>query len=239
VAVTGVTVATVGILTLGDDPYAGWLASLHFSPVAGNGGDGSILQTAFRAFGQSPYFVPLVSAPWLVKPIWYLGAAVILIVTFAKTPGPQSWLMLVSAALLVAPKGWIYAAPWLVTLGAAYWPDANRTARRFLIAAALLALLPDYAWLTGQPNRWLTPLNGSMVFWLFLLTWTAGATARRSSRSALRGPLDHNVAVLDDPLKARIRPLEGVAERAAVGPEDGRGDVRIRTRPCHPLRVGG
>lgn len=57
------------------------------------------------------------------------------------------------------------------------WPRIGRTGRGLLVIAAVFALLPENAPLWGQPNLWLTATLGSLVFWMFLMTWIAGLTA--------------------------------------------------------------
>jgi hypothetical protein len=81
----------------------------------------------------------------------------------------RAFAMMMLAALLVSPLGWVYY--WWLPVG----PMAallRRPPAAFWIAAPLMAA-PLFVVTAGQPNGWMTVTVGSAYFWATLLAWAA------------------------------------------------------------------
>jgi hypothetical protein len=176
-------VCVVSVFVFTPDVWADWIASLAFAPKAGSIHDGSIMQTVLRNFGSNWFFAPVTVDHALAVTVATTLMMIVAAVSAWRSRGPLAWLLVTSAALLLSPKGWIYAAPWLIALACGSWREASPIGRKLLLTAATLACLPIYAPTWGQPNPWLTPLLGSLVFWMYWLVWTAATlSSRRSTR---------------------------------------------------------
>jgi hypothetical protein len=169
----------VGLAAFGLEAHRAWFGSMRQVVNSGHLWDGSILQTMTRWFGASFDFVPIMMNPDLAANLASALMILVLGVTFWRVrPGDQGWLVILSAAVLLSPKGWLTAAPWLIGPAVGVWIAGDRKTRILLGIAAVFAYLPAHTvTVLGQPNGWLTILNGSLVFWMFLLTWMAGVTA--------------------------------------------------------------
>jgi hypothetical protein len=171
----GLGCGVVGVLAFGVDTYQAWWHALGETAGSGNYIDGAILQTALRVFLPTSFFQPVLVSPALAA----IAAGIGLVTVAGLTGWRPSWLTVTAAACLLSPKGWIHGGLWMAVLAMGDWENTARVARWLLVTAAALTLLPEYAPLWGQPNPWLTPTLGSLVCWMFLLTWIAGLTAKR------------------------------------------------------------
>jgi len=106
-------------------------------------------------------------------------------VTFDRTESAvdRAFAILISAALLISPLGWIYYL-WLglgpFAARALSWRDraAGRPARwrrRFLILAVPGLVWPHFATFAFQPHAWATVLPASAYFWSTTALWCATA----------------------------------------------------------------
>lgn len=175
-AAAAAAVIGIGVLVFGSATTVAWIHALGRTAFNGDFSDGSVWQTATRIFEPTRFFEPLiVSKPAEAIFGWVIGSVVFLFALASAEGTDGGWLAVTAGALVISPKGWIYAAPWLVAPAIGVW-RSSRTASRVLIAtaAALLIGFPETAPRWDQPNRWLTPWLGSLVFWVWLLSWLAG-----------------------------------------------------------------
>lgn len=177
-----------GLLIFGVETYQAYLTSLQLVANSASHADGSILQTITRNFARSAAFAPVAILPSVAAQV----AAGLLIavagVTFWRAKdGDQGWLVILAAALLLAPKGWVHAAPWLLAPIAGVWMIGSRATRVLLAVSAAIMTAPETLPMLGQPNPWLTPWLGSMMFWMFVCAWLGGVitTARTETSSPL------------------------------------------------------
>jgi hypothetical protein len=169
---TGALALGVGCLALGAGPFEGWLRNLAGAPLEAHFRDGSILNSLVRQTVETAFMPPFSSDVW-VRPLWAVLAGLVLMFT-ALRPAPdrdRRFLNLLVAALLAAPKGWLYAGWWLVAPAAAVWMKGSGPIQCGMAIAAAALWLPDTAPLWGQPNPWLTPTWGSLYFWVWALLW--------------------------------------------------------------------
>jgi len=175
----------VGFLVFGQENLASWYRALAQS------GDwtwaemtASLLGFFRRAFDHQPIAPPLVVHPGWVN-VWIpiaglIGAATLLVAVSDRTAHAvdRAFALLLVAAILISPLGWIYYAPVIAGPVAALFIDEWRlTPQRWwstLIAGVAVA---GFFWphpLLGlfQPNRWATVLFASAYFWAVLAAWT-------------------------------------------------------------------
>ena len=130
---------------------------------------------------------PLVDAPGAVAPLWLVASMIVAGVSMwvvhprahdvsAEADVDRFFAVILSAALLIAPLGWLYYTFFLVGPFAALWADEQRgmTAgwRRFLYAmVALCLVIPPGIVARHQPSGWATLSIGSAYFWGTLGLW--------------------------------------------------------------------
>jgi Glycosyltransferase family 87 len=175
-------VLLVGLLTFGPGAYLEWLRQLPQVSWAGHYLNASWLSIVQRALGGSDY-AAVISGPDLVRPIAFLGTALIGVVTLLRLTGgntpdlvDRDWAVLLLAALLMSPLGWSYYV-WL-----ALWPVAALIGHRRpwrsprehdgWLAIGLLGWLwwgRMSEW--GQPHPMATLVFASMYFWALAALW--------------------------------------------------------------------
>jgi hypothetical protein len=155
----------IGIAAYGVDVFRAWIAALgsvEWSYAVMNASWRGIVTRTLTPSGSAG--APLVVSPEAVTPLFALGAAAILLVTFFRTARQSvedSWPTLMASSLLVSPLGWLYYIWWVL-------PGIRPS--RLLIAAPLL-WVPMVCVLWGQPSGWATVTIGSVFFWGLLLAW--------------------------------------------------------------------
>jgi alpha-1,2-mannosyltransferase len=182
--VTAAGAFLVGLLVFGPAAYASWYRALAAS---GDWAWTVMNASAFgffrRAFDAQPIATPLVIAPRLVRG-WIAAAALVGIVTFiaairdrATGAIDRAFGLLLVAAQLISPLGWIYYL-WLPAgpvAAAAFGsrPDGSRrrAARGLAIAAAIGFAWPMPLLMAFQPHAWATLLVASIYFWATLALW--------------------------------------------------------------------
>lgn len=199
----------VGLLVFGWDSYRLWLHGLGLVDwhwVAMN----SSLQGLFsRLLAASPQFLPACLRPTFIQPLWLAAGGLIGLVTLALTSHDnskealdRSLALLLVAAQLISPLGWIYYA-WLafgpLTALWVYWHEdwpkdreadrSLRRARNVLILFSFLGFLIPYNCLSSlQPNQFITFSLGSAYLWATLTLWTGLCVDwRLASRPILTG----------------------------------------------------
>jgi hypothetical protein len=184
-----------GVLIFGPSSYWSWLSQLASVSWAWRSANASVLGILTRSLSENPHFTPFTGAPELVLPLWLpavaiVGVLTLVVVTFDRTESAvdRAFALLLSAALLISPLGWIYYL-WL-GLGpfaalALNWRNgagrnpqeasaaAARWRQRFLILAVPGLVWPHFATFAFQPHAWATPLLASAYFWSAAALWCA------------------------------------------------------------------
>jgi alpha-1,2-mannosyltransferase len=187
VATTAVSFG-LGLAVFGADAYRSWYRALGES---GNWAwefmNASVYGFFTRVFDVAPAMAPLVVAPALVK-AWVVPAVLIGLATFlacrpARDAGQaedvdRPFGLLLAAAQLMSPLGWIYYM-WLPAGPVAAVAMRSRASRpgvdgvrRFLVFIAVVTLAWPMPFLTAfQPHAWATICIASVYFWGTLALW--------------------------------------------------------------------
>jgi glycosyl transferase family 87 len=177
-----------GALIFGPGSYRTWLSQLSSVGWAWRSPNASVLGVLTRSLSENPYYTPLSVAPELVLPIWLPAVAIVGIltlvtVTFDRTESAvdRAFALLLFAALLISPLGWIYYL-WLglgpMTALALKWRNgaaaaAARWRQRFVVVAVPGLVWPHFATFAFQPHAWATLLLASAYFWSMAALWCA------------------------------------------------------------------
>ncbi len=166
-------VTAAGLVLFGADAYVAWLQRLIGTPAEADYLGSSIMQAAGRwmLVGGLP---PAIG--------WALLGVLAGVVTVAtlmpeRQDIDETMLMLLSAAILLSPKGWIGAAVWLVGPGLAV--VARGRPRWLLILGGLLMLVPASVAGTRVDSFAAAMTIGSLYFWTLMVIWLAVARAPR------------------------------------------------------------
>ena len=184
----GVAVA-VGAAAYGAGAYADWVSGLGrigwwWLPM-----NASLRGLVSRLFDAGAGMAPVIPAPWLVQPVWMLLAALVVLVTVWRTLrlatpilAPETvdatFLVLVLAALLVSPLGWVYYLPLVtgpalaVAMGGSLL-DRPGWQRGLLLGSVALFYVPFEVAEAWQPSRFATLTLASVYGWGLLGWWTA------------------------------------------------------------------
>jgi hypothetical protein len=174
----------VGFAIFGVDAYRSWYGALAQSgDWAWGFMNASVLGFLRRTFDTQPIVTPLVIAPAIVRG-WIVAAAVIGIITVitAVRDRPNrsvdhAFALLLVAAQLMSPLGWIYYL-WLPAgpiAAVALTHTADHTRSRVRTGLAVVAAI-GFFWpmplLTAfQPHAWATLSIASIYFWATLALW--------------------------------------------------------------------
>lgn len=180
----------VGALVLGTDIYASWIAQLSSVHWAWRSANASLLGILTRSLEENPHFTPLTVAPALVLPFWVTAASIVAVVTLATltfdrthVAVDRAFALLLAAALLISPLGWIY----YLWLGLGPFAALARTWRektvdglacwrqRFLFIAVPGLAWPHFGTFAFQPRAWATVLLASTYSWSLIALWCASA----------------------------------------------------------------
>lgn len=179
---------TAGFIVFGVGPHRAWLQTLGSVDWTWAPMNGSLAGLLNRALAPTPLFTPmLVTAPSVRTSIWLVGATIVAAVTFlvvwrdtSSASIDRAFALLLLAALLISPLGWIYYL-WLA-LGpiGAFLTSPRRgatalggSATRLLRGAVVLLFVPVALTVVLQPNAAATALLGSVYFWAILAMWVA------------------------------------------------------------------
>lgn len=184
-----------GALVFGPASYWSWLHHLSSVSWAWRSPNVSVLGILTRSLSENPYYTPLAVAPELILPLWLpavgiVGVLTLVAVTVDRTESAvdRAFALLLSAALLISPLGWIYYL-WLGLgpIAALAFGWRNGTARdpqdaagaavrwrqRVLILAMPGLVWPHFATFAFQPHAWATVLVASAYFWSTAALWWA------------------------------------------------------------------
>jgi hypothetical protein len=197
-----------GVLVFGVENHRAWIRALQsvswtFLPL-----NASIFGALTRSLSvTSPvaagarHFAPLVEAPSLIQPLWITSSVLIVLGTAAALRAAstrdidRSFALLLVAALLISPLGWIYYL-WLAAgpLAAMLLSWRQTRDRRYWLGLVSLAgffwPIPLTMW--RQPDGVLTVLLGCVYLWALLAIWIALLLDRTMDRSAPAVVLDNH-----------------------------------------------
>jgi alpha-1,2-mannosyltransferase len=181
VAVVAVVSFGAGWFVFGGDAYRAWYRALSQSgDWAWAVMNASTLAWFRRAFDRQPIGTPLVVAPALVKG-WVVAAVAVGVVTLVasmRSDVDRSFALLLVAAQLMSPLGWIYYL-WLPAGPVAavamrrqrdgvQWTPATRA---LLAVAAIGFVWPMPFLLAFRGHAWATLTFASIYFWATLALW--------------------------------------------------------------------
>ena len=182
-----------GVLIVGPGSYWSWLSQLASVTWAWRSPNASVLGILTRSLGENPYYTPLAMAPELILPLWLPAVAMVAVATLVvvrldrtSSAVDRAFAILLLAALLISPLGWIYYL-WL-TLGpvaalaigwsteaardrSALSAGAARWRHRFLMVAVPGLVWPHFATFLFQPHALATPSLASAYFWSIAALW--------------------------------------------------------------------
>jgi alpha-1,2-mannosyltransferase len=183
--VTAAAAFAIGLLVFGVDTYHAWWRAL------GQSGDwawgvmnASIFGFVRRAFQAQPAVAPVAILPFAVK-LWPAAAAVVGIVTLVlsargrtSAATDRAFALLLVAAQLMSPLGWIYylwlpLGPVAATVSRLpCTPGRGRNIMRLTAAVAAIGFAwPMLALTAFQPHGWATLFIASIYFWATLALW--------------------------------------------------------------------
>ncbi len=181
--VTAAGCFALGLVVFGIDAHVAWYRALAQSADwAWEPMNASLFGVLRRAFGPSPYYAAFGQHRLTI--VWLALAGAVAVVSLAaaaidRTPRAidRAFALLLVAAQLVSPLGWIYylwlpAGPVAALVADAAAADQRRRAQAAVAIAAVVGLLwPIIGLYWWQPSPWATVTVGSMYFWATLSAW--------------------------------------------------------------------
>lgn len=194
-ALVAVGAFSIGLSVFGVSSHSEWLRAMSVVDWGAQPMNGALYGLFARSLAPSLIFTPVQHAPWLVKPLWAVAAAIVAAVTLvgSRRSIDHGFATVILAAVLICPLGWVYyvwlaapacAAIWQTRRPMAVWLGA------FGLAVPLVAVM---AW---QPSALATVTLGSAYLWGTLGFWFAAL-----ERRPVVSPLGHT---------ARCRQTAGV-----------------------------
>ena len=207
VLVAGAAFAS-GIVVFGTQAWNGWLSAIGAIDWHGLPMNASFRGYLARIFDHTVSYHTVFDAPDIVIPIWVAGFVAIgltslTVVVLDRTPSAtdRAFTLLLLAALLMAPLGWIYyvllALPSTIGLflrradSLRTDPTGRALERARLVAAVAgggLLLLPTAALLVPEPSTLHTLTVGSAHFWAVWCLWCAVVCDGLLARGPSSGP---------------------------------------------------
>jgi hypothetical protein len=167
----------ISFAIFGIDAHREWLLAMSQSTGwAWASMNASLLSILSRSLTPTPFYRPLADLSFLVRPLWLVGSIGVglivlrcLHITRDELKMDEDLLVILLAALIVSPLGWVYYL-WLL-FGPAF-SIANRYPLSPLIKLALLAFLcPFHLTMFGQPSPLMTLSFGSLYAWATLASF--------------------------------------------------------------------
>jgi glycosyl transferase family 87 len=204
-----VTLVAAGALVFGPDAYLAWWRQFGEVTWQGHYMNASWWGVLERALHGSTVYRKLWSASWFVPVAWAVGASLVLALTCVRLAraGTRdvdfSFALLIAAALLASPLGWVYYF-WLGVVPLGAWVRSTRplSAGTLLMALVLAtaALWHASATIWLQPSGLATITVGSVYFWALFGTWAwlmtlhVEATRADSAHERAAAPAELQVA---------------------------------------------
>jgi hypothetical protein len=175
-----------GASVYGVRAYGDWMRGLgrigwYYLPM-----NVSLRGLAERLVHSGPPIAPVVELPWLATPLWLVAAASVGAITaWTVWPGragsrdvDRLFAVLLVAALLVSPLGWIYylplaTAPVVALALRGRLLSAGRLRAAVFLAGLALLYVPMEITEKGQPSALATVALASAHCWGALALWTA------------------------------------------------------------------
>lgn len=203
-AASALALVALGSAWFGPDTYHQWTGSLGAVGWQWMAMNASWPGLVSRLLEGGTTIAPLVSMPAAVQPLALAGAGAILIASLVATSGggasaprdggasaprDATLLVLLLAAILASPLGWVYYLPLaygpiLGWMGAGdAWSGLRRLSRpavTALVVAIALLYMPQEVANAGQPSRLATATLASAYFYATALLW--GAVAWKGNR---------------------------------------------------------
>jgi hypothetical protein len=175
-----------GLIVFGLASHRAWLRTLSSVDWAWPPMNASFAGLLDRMLSSTPLFTPLALAPPMRRAVWMVGAATIATVTCYvvwRDTSPaaldRAFAVLLLAALLISPLGWIYYL-WLALGPVAafltsprYATTTSGAAPRLLRSGVVLFFFPWALTVVFQPNAVAAVIFGSIYFWALLMMWLA------------------------------------------------------------------
>jgi len=183
----------LGLVVFGWNAHLSWFNALSRVDWAWAPMNGSLEGLVARTFGESPFFVPAIDAPLMIKPIALVLSLLVAVGSLAILVRDQSVNAtdrvvsgLILTALIASPLGWIYYVPLAAGPLTALWITRRSRPsplREFAILVAVPGLLcPVVLLVSAGPVWWAGFSIGSLYTWTLLGLWAAvmfDATAAR------------------------------------------------------------
>lgn len=185
---TGFALVVVAGLALGGmSAYRSWFAALGTISWTGHVLNGSVLGLLTRTLSATPivlHATPVVDAPQLVQPLWWVSVAAVAAIggraLLRTRDRDAAWALVLVASLLASPLGWVYYAPIAAAPLVAVALKASTSIVRAMMAAGYACLLIPPAGSTGGVG---TLVHGSIYTWGLLLLFAGVVLATRRTSS--------------------------------------------------------
>jgi len=188
----------LGLAVYGVTPFWQWLNTLGRVAWWALPMNISLKGLTERVFNAQPPFAAVYPDPALVWPVWLLLVLAVAALTIwrvasaeRRAPVDEAWAVLVLAALLVSPLGWIYYLP-LATAPLLLMADGGRLPWRvrwvggaFVLAVGLL-YVPMEVTVLSHVQRLATLVLLCLHSWAVLLLWGSLVASPVTTRSAVR-----------------------------------------------------
>jgi Glycosyltransferase family 87 len=197
----------IGFLVFGLDAHLEWIRVLREVDWTWSWINASIHGFLRRTLTETPVFLPLITVPNLLTPLYLILGGIVGIVTLflstkevTKSGIDRAFFLLIVAALLISPAGWIYyfffcmgplaglVQAWKILPMGKFLTQKSSIllARNLFFALALPGLLfPLIIVPLISPKPWVTVFLGSIYFWCALALW-CGLICDQISQSNFR-----------------------------------------------------
>jgi hypothetical protein len=169
----------VGIAVFGSSAHSSWLRSLGGMNWPWAVMNGSLLGFLVRLLSPSPALEPLFRASDMIFLLWLpaaLGGITLTVLSILRRPadGDRAFALLLLAALLFSPLGWVYYT-WFLLPPLLAIAKRGLTPRQpaLVVLAVVAGLWPVPLARVGQPSALATLTVGSVYFWGLLAIWIA------------------------------------------------------------------
>jgi len=188
----------IGLVVFGWQAHLDWLRALSAVDWTWASMNGSLAALPARAFGDTPYYVPILYSPRLVAPITAILALLVIAISLtiflrdeSQDTGDRTFAGLLITAQLVSPLGWVYYLWFVAGPALALWrtrhdrPSVLRGRLALMSVPGLVA--PLGVTLLWNHSTWGGITLGSLYVWSTLLLW---GTVLADWRSATKFPIE-------------------------------------------------
>ncbi len=184
----------MGLMVFGQQTYWQWIEKIKFVDWSWASMNASVHGLLSRIFQENPSFALAFDAPNIINLLWFGLSGLIATVTFfilykdhSKQSIDRAFAILLIAAILIAPLGWIYYLFFpigpltaIITQWERILPKHPRSnfiylgtrSRNGLLGFAVAGyLVPLQITILFQPSAWATVTFGSLYCWCTLAIW--------------------------------------------------------------------